>query len=589
MENLITIITDPIISIIAIVQLSIFIRTLYKLGKFRFYFPKEQKWSIEENNAHYSIIVKNSSSEFKKLVSEINEYLEKNEGTTDYGIIKDKVQSRLDAIYEYATSKIAFPTYLGLFGTFLGVCMGLYKFKSGVGGQEVVSDITISQLIDGIIISMATSLFGLIFMILGNAIASRVLKNVETEKNKFFDFIQVNLIPVMGTSMVSALNKLHKTINTFEPAFKKVIGEFKDAFNECTVTLRDSFGDKVKLLTDAVETMGNNMSLINENVKMQDQLLKTIKQKETLNTLESFTKAANKFESATTSINQLSDVKEKITESTTQLIAAQTHFIEQLVIPKKVFEKINAILKRIVTFEESINGLGENIAQTQLLGNSQMNLIQEQITAIQKKTGLAVSYQELADEELKNVYIVQTKAIKELNEKYCTAIDNHGDDFKSAMNEFKASYEKIVKECISAVDAKREEFLAEIQNSLNLEAKNQHLANLDKIPEIVSLLSSIQKKEIKLTPSSNFSFSSSSNTSTNIPKALEQVPFRPSPYSTNKSFPPRTEEITHHKQEITHNKEEEIHNKKEITNEKKSWFKSWLGLNKKDKKDEAKE
>ena len=60
MENLITIITDPIISIIAIVQLSIFIRTLYKLGKFRFYFPKEQKWSIEENNAHYSIIVKNS-------------------------------------------------------------------------------------------------------------------------------------------------------------------------------------------------------------------------------------------------------------------------------------------------------------------------------------------------------------------------------------------------------------------------------------------------------------------------------------------------------------------------------------------------
>ena len=253
-------------------------------------------------------------------------------------------------------------------------------------------------------------------------------------------------MPMLGTSMVSALNKLHRTINTFEPAFKSVIGDFKDAFNECTETLRDSFGDKVKLLTNAVETMGNNMSLINENVKMQDQLLKTIKQKETLNTLECFTRAADRFESATTSINQLSDVKEKITESTTQLVAAQTHFIEQLVIPQKVFEKINAILKRIVTFEESINELGESIAQTQLLGNSQMNLIQEQITAIQKKTDLAVSYQELADDELKVIYEAQTKAIKQLNEKYCAAIDNHGDDFKSAMNEFKVGYENIVKE-----------------------------------------------------------------------------------------------------------------------------------------------
>ena len=464
-------------------------------------------------------------------------------------------------MHEDATSKVSFPTYLGLMGTFLGVWIGLESFKIGIN-KAGVSDEIVSALIGGVIVSMVTSLIGLFLMMWGNATAANVLKKVEEDKNVFFDFIQVKLMPVLGTSMVSALNKLHRTINTFEPAFKGVIEEFKNAFNECTETLRDSFGDKVKLLTNAVETMGDNMSLINENVRMQDQLLKTMKQRETLKTLDSFITAAEKFDSVSTSIAKLSDIKEEIADSSIKLIDAQSKFIEQMSIPERVFEKINIILNRIVTFEESLNALGISIAQTQLLGNSQMNLIQEQITAIQKKTDLAISYQELADDELKVIYEAQTKAIKQLNEKYCTAIDNHGDNFKSAMNEFKASYEKIVKECISAVDAKREEFLAEIQNSLNLEAKNQHLANLDKIPEIVSLLSSIQKKEIKQTPSSNFSFSSSSNTSTNIPKALEQVPFRPSPYSTNKYFPPRTEEITQHKQEIT--------------NEKKSWFKSWF-------------
>ena len=168
-------------------------------------------------------------------------------------------------------------------------------------------------------------------------------------------------------------------------------------------------------------------------------------------------------------------------------------------VPERVFEKINAILNRIVTFEESINALGESIAKTQLLGNNQMNLIEEQILAIQKKTDLAVSYQEIADDELKSIYEAQKNAIKQLNEKYCTAIDNHGDNFAIAMNDFKLAYEKIVKECIDAVEAKRDEYIAEIRKSLDLEAKNQHLAQLAKMPELLSILSAIQTS-VKVQP-----------------------------------------------------------------------------------------
>ena len=492
--------SNPLISIIffAILQLWVFIPTLRKLNKFKKFFPDFQKWEVEEVETGYSIKISSPSKRLNELINEINEYLAKNEGTTDFGIIKDKVQNRLEALYEDATSKVSFPTYLGLMGTFFGVWIGLQSFKIGVD-KAGVSDEIVSALIGGVIVSMVTSLVGLILMMWGNAKAGDALKKVEDDKNKFFDFIQVRLMPVLGTSMVSALNKLHRTINTFEPAFKSVIGEFKTAFNECTETLRDSFGDKVRLLTNAVETMGDNMSLINENVKMQDQLLKTMKQKETLKTLGCFITAAEKFDSVSTSVAKLSDIKEQIADSSIKLIDAQSKFIEQMSVPERVFEKINTILNRIVTFEESINALGISIAQTQLLGNSQMNLIQEQITAIQKKTDLAVSYQELADDELKVIYEAQTKAIKQLNDKYCTAIDNHGDDFASAMNDFKSAYENIVKECMSAVEAKRDEYIAEIRKSIDLEAQNKHLANLGKIPELIVLLSSIQS-DVKAQP-----------------------------------------------------------------------------------------
>lgn len=515
--------SNPWISILffAALQLWAFIPTLRKLDKFKGFFSNSENWKVEEKESGYAIHVENSSEDLTELVGEINEYLEKNEGTTDFGIIKDKVENRLEALHEDATSKISFPTYLGLMGTFFGVWIGLQSFKIGVD-KAGVSDEIVSALIGGVIVSMVTSLIGLVLMMWGNAKAGDVLKKVEGDKNKFFDFIQVRLMPVLGTSMVSALNKLHRTINTFEPAFKGVIGEFKDAFSECTETLRGTFGEKVQLLTSAVETMGKNMSLINENVKMQEQLLKTMQQRETLKTLESFVAAADKFDAVTTSIAKLSEVKEELADSSVKLVEAQTKFIGQMSVPERVFEKINAILNRIVTFEESLNALGESISQTQLLGNSQMNLIQEQITAIQKKTDLAISYQELADDELKAVYETQKNAIKQLNEKYCAAIDTHGDDFALAMNEFKQAYEKIVKECMDAVEAKRDEYIAEIRKSLDLEAKNQHLAQLAKMPELLALLSNIQSS-VKVQPEVSSKITTVSNQIDGVKSTLDAM------------------------------------------------------------------
>lgn len=516
----------PIISILffSILQILVFGYTVLKLGKYKSFFPKDGSWESFHNGVAFQIQTPNASSEAKQLVEEVNEYLRRNEGTTDFNIIKDKTERSLDTLYEDAMSKVSYPTYLGLMGTFFGVFIGLKSFNIGVATSGV-SDEIVSELIGGVIVSMVTSLIGLALMMIGNWIASDYQKKVEADKNKFYDFLQVQLMPVMGTSMVAALHKLHGTINTFEPAFRSIIDEFKSAFGECTETLKGTFGENVKQLTDAVEVMGRNMTTINENVKKQDELLKTMKQRQTLETLEKFNEAADKFDSVSTSIAKLTDIKDEIAKSSQDLVKAQNDFVGQMTIPERVFEKVNTILNRVTTFEESINALGTNIAQTQMLGNTQMNLIQEQITAIQKKTNLAVAYQELADEDLKNLFETQKAAINALNAKYKAAIEQHGEDFADAMETFKKDFERIVNECKQAVEDKRSEYIAEIKKSIDLEANNKHLAHLDKLDEILSGLTTI-KASVKDQGVST-GMSSSANSGGQNPYAGQSRPYVP--------------------------------------------------------------
>lgn len=516
----------PIISILffSILQILVFGYTVLKLGKYKSFFPKDGSWESFHNGVAFQIQTPNASSEAKQLVEEVNEYLRRNEGTTDFNIIKDKTERSLDTLYEDAMSKVSYPTYLGLMGTFFGVFIGLKSFNIGVATSGV-SDEIVSELIGGVIVSMVTSLIGLALMMIGNWIASDYQKKVEADKNKFYDFLQVQLMPIMGTSMVAALHKLHGTINTFEPAFRSIIDEFKSAFGECTETLKGTFGENVKQLTDAVEVMGRNMTTINENVKKQDELLKTMKQRQTLETLEKFNEAADKFDSVSTSIAKLTDIKDEIAKSSHDLVKAQNDFVGQMTIPERVFEKVNTILNRVTTFEESINALGTNIAQTQMLGNTQMNLIQEQITAIQKKTNLAVAYQELADEDLKNLFETQKAAINALNAKYKAAIEQHGEDFADAMETFKKDFERIVNECKQAVEDKRSEYIAEIKKSIDLEANNKHLAHLDKLDEILSGLTTI-KASVKDQGVST-GMSSSANSGGQNPYAGQSRPYVP--------------------------------------------------------------
>lgn len=481
---------NPLLTVMAfaVIQLIFFYISLKGFHELRSFFSKAIKWDkYEDENGNTLISEPQTSIEAEELVKEVNEYITCNNGAVDFNVIKEKTDRRLDNIYEFAASKVSFPTYLGLMGTFLGVFIGLYCFKDGLIGETEVTNEMVNDLVQGVIVSMVTSLVGLALMTIANIIGSKALKEAEKEKANFFDFLQLQVLPNLSTDVSSSLNRLRSTINTFEPAFKGVIEEFKEAFQDCTNMFRGSFAENVTVLTSAVETMGSNMALINENIQKQDQLLNTLRQHEMVDTLDKFVIAANSFDSVTSTIERLEEVKERVLNSTQALVDTQESYNRSLQIPTDLLTRINAVLDRVTTFEDSINALGQNITQTQLFGNTQINLIEEQLRAIRSRSDLAARYQEVEDETLEEIYRTQAQAISDLTTQYRAAISSHQESIETTMSEFRGVYERVVSECRAGINQKVEEFVDALNRTIDVADANQKLETLSNLTRLASM------------------------------------------------------------------------------------------------------
>lgn len=487
--------TYPLVTVVAFaaIQLGFFFNTRRKLNELSHFFPSK-KWETSGDEEHLTLIaVPEESENAQELVSEINDYITKTNGAVEYAVIKDKTERRIDSLYEFATSKISFPTHLGLMGTFFGVCIGLTCFNAGLGqGDGGITDQMIKELIGGIIVSMLTSLIGLVLMTISNNHASNVQKDVDAQRDEFFEFLQMSVIPTLGTNVSSSLNRLRSTIGNFEPSFRAVIEEFKTAFRDCTDMFKGTFAENAEVLTKSVAEMGSNMTLINENIQKQDQLLATLRQREMVVTLDKFVSAASSFDSVTTSIQKLEEAKERIIASTNTLAEKQESYNQSLEIPTRLLQQVNAILDRVTTFENSINALGVNIEQTQLLGNTQINAIEEQLNALKTKHSLVYRYQDTEVEELDKIYKEQAKAVMDLSDAFKRVVAQNKDDIETTMGDFKEAYDEVVRTCKTGVQQKLDEFIEALNKTLDVEDANRKLSNLDRLQALEASLGDIK-------------------------------------------------------------------------------------------------
>lgn len=158
-----------------------FFGNMKKLEAVRKFFVKKRDYEVygEAEDSQLNASVAEEGSSLHTLIKELNEYTRKNHGTTDFSVIQNKTERKINVMYENATSKLAFPTYLGLMGTFLGVFCGLLSFNWGLfNSVDGITDSAISNLIWGVLVSMLTSFIGLLLTTISNHIAADTQKIV---------------------------------------------------------------------------------------------------------------------------------------------------------------------------------------------------------------------------------------------------------------------------------------------------------------------------------------------------------------------------------------------------------------------------
>lgn len=432
--------------------------------------------------------VANSGAELLSLIQDINEYLMSCKGTATFNIIQNKTERRITKLYDKAVSKASFPTHYGLMGTFIGVFLGLFAFLlvSIVSGEGITDD-AIHSLIFGVLVSMSTSFIGLRMSTDANDKIGNTKNKIDDDKNEFYEYIQNKLMPSVDVSLTDALGKLHETVTTFEPSFSHVIEGFKTTFNQCTTAFGEDFRKSVKSMVSAVDVMSRNIGQINENVDRLEDLLNRLSGAEWLRYMRKFADASDHFKTLTESLNDFERARRMMLAAAQEAINIQKSYNESLEIPREVAQSINTILTRVVRFEESINELGKDIAQTQMLGNTEIEEIKNQISAIKAKHRVAEGYIETSNNKLEMFFDSQLIELKRLENNYKEALEN-------LFNEYVAATEKHKDE----INLRHEAFKAAIDEKFELSEVRAELSNLKKIPGIEGKVDEVKRGQDKL-------------------------------------------------------------------------------------------
>lgn len=460
------------------------------VSKFKTFFKRGSRYNsitIKDDGSLYPRLdlIGEENSDLNYLLEEINTYLYKTKGTSDYEFIRNKVERKLDMRYDQATVHLTFPTHIGLMGTFAGVFLGIATFLLGFNGNNV-SDESIRNLLTGVLVSMITSLVGLLLTTINQHRVGEARKKIEDEKNDFYDFIQTDVTKTASASLVSAISKLHDTVDRFEPAFDRVINRFQTTFDSCTKAFGDSFEKNVVAVANAVRIMGENMDKINENIDLQRRLINTIKSGELERGMEKYVEAAEHFVGITKSLNKFEEARRMMLAAAQEAINIQNQYSESLKIPREVAVRINQILDRITVFENSVNAVGDKLNQREILGNDVINAIEQQINSISKKGRIADRFIETADGNLKALYKEQSKVIEEMGKRHKAAIEEHTDGFKKMLEEYTKELEE-----------KHKKLLEVMQSKFNADDICQEFSNLKRLNDIVTQLKSLTEGSVK--------------------------------------------------------------------------------------------
>ena len=260
MEGLHYILVILVIVAIVCAQIYIYLNTQKKIEAFKSIFPKSiSSYSIvemeiptslkeedlneeQEDNDEYEedsydgfvsvsqIKVSTENTTFAEICNALNMYLQKNKGAaSDFHLMKDVVERYCDAEEEEISVQQPIPLYLGLMGTMVGIIVGIgfIAFSGGLSSDELMGNIT--SLMTCVAIAMGASLVGIFCTTLISWKSKSATTEVEGNKNRFYSWLQTELLPVLSGNAVNALYLLQQNLTTFNQTFQSNISGLDNA------------------------------------------------------------------------------------------------------------------------------------------------------------------------------------------------------------------------------------------------------------------------------------------------------------------------------------------------------------------------
>ena len=195
---------------------------------------------LEEGVTVSQVHIDEASPTLLEVEHSLNMYLQKNKGAaSDFHIMKDVVERYCDADEEGITTQQPIPLYLGLMGTMVGIIVGVIYIAAtnGFSGDGITKSVT--ELMTCVAIAMSASLIGVYCTTRISWKSKDAFSKVESDKNKFYSWLQTELLPTLSGNTVNALYLLQQNLTKFNTTFQsnitglnKALGQIKDTSSE---------------------------------------------------------------------------------------------------------------------------------------------------------------------------------------------------------------------------------------------------------------------------------------------------------------------------------------------------------------------
>lgn len=417
---------------------------LVKVAEEPDYESEEDYFFSDEDGVEVSQLEVNSSSPVMgRIITALNNYLSKNKGAaSDFHLMKDVVERYCDAEEEEITTQQPIPLYLGLMGTMVGIIVGIgaIAISGGLAGGSLMNHI--SELMTCVAIAMAASFTGVLCTTIIAWKSKDAVSKVQADKNRFYSWIQTELLPVLSGDAVNAIYLLQQNLMSFNQTFKANVAGLDTALSK--------IGDASKEQVELIELIRDIdiRQVAQANIKVLKEL------KDCTNEMTTFNQYLHNVSGYLNAVNALnSNINEHLNrtaaiermgaffESEIAQVSEREQYINQVVANvddtlRKTFEALSDNVKTGVV--ELRGKTAEEYAELTTSWEAQQNAFRESLAAQQ------IAMQELLQQREKEFteYLVQQQA--SLAEK-ATVITSMAKeiqmlgDTKSAMNDLVAS------------------------------------------------------------------------------------------------------------------------------------------------------